>query len=135
MCTHAHLNILGKEDCRIPQVSRDSIQEINTFHDYKDTHISLEILSFKTCCDDFDSYNGLIPAQHGSEASETQAQTWVRQGSEPLDTFQKAGLLVVHCNEFYSFPYYADAKKMMSLANRFEYVNRLNTLVINNAYE
>ena len=76
-----------------------------------------------------------ILGHHGSESSEAQAQTWwsffTEQGSEPMDTFQNAGLLVTHCGEFYIFPYcvYAKKKKIGKLGHKLidsAYVNILN---------
>ena len=57
-----------------------------------------------------------------------------------MDTFQNAGLLVTHCGEFYIFPYcaYAKKKKREKLCHKLmdsAYMNKLNTLVINNASE
>ena len=58
-----------------------------------------------------------------------------------MDTFHNARLLVTHCGEFYIFPYCVYAKKKKKIGNLGHklidsaYVNRLNTLVINNASE
>lgn len=108
--------MLGKGDSRITQVSVENIAKKSTMS----SRILRRLLTLKNCCDDCDKLKW-IPAQHGRESSETQAQTRVSvlklQGSEPMDICERAELHVFHCAEFYSFPHKADTQKITSTAN------------------
>lgn len=115
MYTRPHLHMLGKRDSRITQVSLENIAKKSTlFMIIMSSRILRRLLSFKNCCDDYGKLKW-IPAKHGRESSETQPQTRVSvlklQGSEPMDTCERAEVHVFRCGEFYSFPHKAGTQK------------------------